>query len=87
MEASGLIQAGWIPKIISRSAFQIVETHNLDTNVVRISFRFKPGDIGNVEETCHLAQTESPGLVFDCSEGTLTLSDDGIGYFTNERDE
>ena len=49
LEASGLVVAGWLPGYLPRSAYQIEERHNIDTNVVWASFRYKVGDIESVE--------------------------------------
>ena len=87
MEASGLIEAGWIPKIIPKSAFEIHETHNVDTNTVRVSFRFSPGDIGITENECRSVPAINKELVFECAEGILTLTEEGHGYFTSEWNE
>lgn len=83
MEASGLIGAGWIPAIIPRSAYEISETHNLDTRIVHMTFRFRLGDIDIPEDLCN-SISNGTALVFSCSEGILTLSDDGRGHFTSE---
>ena len=84
MEASGLIEAGWIPQVIPKSAFEISETHNLDTGTVRISFRFRPGDVDIVEKECRLTSTPNMDPVFTCPEGTLTVTEEGQGYFTSD---
>ena len=38
------IERGWIPGIIPDSAFEITETHNLDTNILVGSFKYKEED-------------------------------------------
>ncbi len=38
------IQRGWIPAILPNSAFDIVETHDIDTNVILGSFSYKEKD-------------------------------------------
>jgi len=38
------IERGWIPGIIPDSAFEIAETHNLDTNIIVGSFKYKEED-------------------------------------------
>ncbi|WP_415405758.1 hypothetical protein ACLHDG_08310 [Sulfurovum sp. CS9] len=38
------IQRGWIPEILPDSAFQIIETHNLDTNSINGSFQYSEKD-------------------------------------------
>ena len=84
MEASGLIEAGWIPTIIPQSAFEISETHNLGTSIVHITFRFRLGDIDIPEDRCH-SISKGTEIVFSCTEGTLTFTEDGHGYFTSEQ--
>ena len=32
---SGIMDAGWIPAFIPRSSYEIKETHNIDTNIVK----------------------------------------------------
>ena len=38
------IERGWVPGIIPDSAFEITETHNLDTNILVGSFKYKEED-------------------------------------------
>jgi hypothetical protein len=38
------IEHGWIPGIIPDSAFEIAETHDLDTNIIVGSFKYKEED-------------------------------------------
>jgi len=38
------IEQGWIPAILPESAYEIAETHNLDTNELFGSFRYKERD-------------------------------------------
>jgi len=45
------MQEGWVPKILPTSAFDIVETHNIDTNENFGKFSYKEQD-----ETSFLAQ-------------------------------
>ena len=35
---------GWIPSILPKSAYEITETHNIDTNAVFGSFKYKEED-------------------------------------------
>jgi hypothetical protein len=83
LAASGLIQQGWVPKIIPRSAYAISETHNLDTNVVRLWFSFAPGDTELAEAQCEPIQATVKARVFRCAGGLLTLGSDGAGFFTD----
>ena len=84
MEASGLMQAGWIPKSLPRSASQISETHNLDTNVIKIAFRYAPGDFGPVAQQCSSIPSEDTQIVFQCRDGTYSFTTNGHGFYTNE---
>ena len=86
MEAGGLMVAGWIPKVIPKSAYAITETHNLDTNAVQISFSFSPGDTNIAADKCRLTSTSGMESVFYCSAGNLTLTTEGHGFFTSERE-
>jgi hypothetical protein len=40
----GAIRRGWIPEIIPESSFNIIETHNLDTNTIKGSLQYKEID-------------------------------------------
>ena len=40
----GAIERGWIPEIIPNSSFNIIETHNLDTNQIEGSLEYKEID-------------------------------------------
>ncbi len=84
MQASGLMQAGWIPKSLPRSASQISETHNLDTNVVKIAFQYAPGDFGTVAQQCASILAEDTQIVFQCRDGTYSFTTNGRGFYTNE---
>lgn len=39
-----VIEDGWIPGILPNSAYEIVETHNIDTNTVFGTFKYKEQD-------------------------------------------
>ena len=87
MADSGLIDAGWIPDYLPRSAFDIDATHNLESNIVKINFRFKLGDTGIARRRCTSATSTGQGILLTCEEGSLQLSNDGQGYFTNAPDD
>jgi len=38
------IEKGWIPAILPKSAYEITETHNIDTNELFGSFKYKEKD-------------------------------------------
>jgi hypothetical protein len=86
MEASGLVETGWLPGYLPRSAFQIEERHNIDTNEVWASFRFKIGDVDSVESKCEKIAENDRGKKYLCPPldtrtTTIILSNDGVGYY------
>lgn len=42
------IEKGWIPNILPRSSYEIYEWHDLDTNIVRLKFKFDKRDINEL---------------------------------------
>ena len=40
----GAVEAGWIPPFVPDSATDIIEQHNIDSNVVYLSFSLPPND-------------------------------------------
>jgi len=44
VEEQGAIDRGWIPAILPESAYEITETHDLDTNTLFGSFKYKEKD-------------------------------------------
>ena len=44
------IEQGWIPGIIPDSAFEIAETHDMDTNIIVGSFRYEEEDEAKLME-------------------------------------
>ena len=84
MAASQTMAAGWIPKTIPRSAYDISETHNLDNNKVRLTFKFAPGDHEVASRTCRLTAEQETEFVFFCPDGTLRLATSGQGSFESD---
>lgn len=41
----GAIERGWIPNVLPRSSYEIYEWHDLDTNIVRLKFKFDKKDM------------------------------------------
>ena len=79
---SDLMRSGWIPKVLPKSAYAITETHNLDTNLVQIEFKYTPGDTAVAKQKCQQTNTTDTLLIFSCSKGRLTLTRDGIGKYS-----
>ena len=44
VQTKKVIEKGWIPKILPASAYDIVETHDVDTNTVFGKFSYKESD-------------------------------------------
>ena len=44
VQAEKVIEKGWIPKILPASAYNIVESHDIDTNTVFGKFSYKERD-------------------------------------------
>ena len=53
-EESGIIDRGWIPEFIPKSAYDIEEQHKVDIAIIDLEFMFAPGDIGAIENACSL---------------------------------
>ena len=86
MEASGLVEAGWLPEYLPPSAFQIEERHNIDTNEVWASFRYEVNDVQSVEAVCEIIAENNRGCKYLCPPldsrtSTIILGDDGNGYY------
>ena len=52
LKGSGLIEKGWIPEYLPKSARNIRERHDLDTNHVHVTFEYRPGDTADLEKVC-----------------------------------
>jgi hypothetical protein len=78
---SGIMEAGWVPTFIPRSSYEIRETHNIDTNIVKMSFKYNPVDKDSVKENCHLGKPIIDGEQYLCEyfghKVTITLYADG----------
>jgi hypothetical protein len=88
MEAAGMIARGWLPDFLPRSARQIEETHDLDTNKVQATFRYDVHDVQSVEAACRSVsqsdrQTQFKCLLSDGHMATLTLGCDGIAHYSS----
>jgi hypothetical protein len=86
MEAAGLIAAGWLPEFLPRSARQIEETYNIDTNEVSATFTYDVGDVQSVEAACDKVAQSERGAEYTCRTrygqiATLLLGSDGIAYY------
>ena len=63
-ERAGAVRAGWIPDWLPKSAANLREVHNLDTNQSMLSFRYDSSDRLTVPTTCsHLRALSEIGSV------------------------
>jgi len=86
---SELMQKGWVPDFIPRSAYDIDENHRVDVPRVNVKFRFAPGDIAQIEEACtRQASGDRGGASYKCVHGTdklvVRLNGDGRGEIFSE---
>jgi hypothetical protein len=67
-EKAGAMRRGWVPAWIPRSARTIRETHDLDTKQTMLSFRYAPGEMLAVPDSCiPVGSTELRGTPFSPS--------------------
>jgi hypothetical protein len=87
MVDSGIINEGWVPDYLSGSSFEIEETHNTESNVIKVTFRFNPGDTELAKSICNSETKLENGILLMCKEGNIELLNEGTGYFTNEQND
>lgn len=80
-KASGIMDRGWIPTFIPKSATNINEQHDLDTNWVKMTFNYAPDDIDITRLTCNSELVIENGIEFKCeyfsSNVIIRLFEDG----------
>jgi hypothetical protein len=84
---SGAFERGWLPEYLPRSAKNIHEEHNLDTNQGWAKFEFDVKDIAKIESQCQLSEKNQNEQKFSCRETDKTtvafvLQLDGKGHYT-----
>jgi hypothetical protein len=92
LRASGLIERGWVPDYLPRSATEIEESHDIDTNRGWASFKYKIGDTAAADQGCRLLHQTKEGRKYLCppfekQTAILVLRADGGGYLTMHADE
>jgi hypothetical protein len=53
---SGILDRGWIPKFIPKSAYDIKEQHKVDVAYIDVEFKFDSGDVDAFEGSCLLQE-------------------------------
>lgn len=86
MEAAKMIESGWLPEFLPKSATDIEESHNIDTNRVWASFKYQAGDLQSVEGACKKVAENNRGKKYLCPPldtrtSTIILGSDGAGYY------
>jgi hypothetical protein len=66
MQSSGIFEKGWLPSYLPKSATNIKESHNLDSNIVNATFVFNPTDVESVKENCKLLEETEKVYAFSC---------------------
>lgn len=66
---SGAVRRGWLPLAFPATAHDIVETHNIDTNEVWISFHYKGDGINELISHC----TEHPNIILPSARRVMKL--------------
>lgn len=91
LKESELINKGWVPIFIPKSAYDIDETHTVDVGRVNVRFRFRPGDAKEIETVCTIASnSDAKTRYYRCEHGhvndmvVVRLSADGQGEILSE---
>jgi len=87
LKSSDLIKKGWLPEYFPKTATNIVESHNIDTNRVKATFNYNISELSSVGAACRQIINSSEEITFRCppfeSEVvTLRFRKDGTGEFT-----
>ena len=89
--SAGMIERGWLPDYFPKSATNIREGHNIDTNRVWASFNYNVKDIKHIETVCTKVAESADGNKFLCppyeiKTNTMILRNDGSGHFLSYED-
>jgi len=89
---SGLIDKGWVPEYLPRSATDIEELHDIDTNQAWASFKYRAGDTAAADKGCQVLHQTNEGRKYLCppferQTAILVLNTDGTGYVSTHADE
>ena len=91
LQASGLIERGWLPDHLPKSATQIEESHDIDTNEGSAYFKYQVGDTTRADQGCQLIQQTDNGRKYLCpplglQTAIVVLRNDGTGYVSMHAD-
>jgi len=74
VKASGIMDRGWIPTYIPKSATNIKEQHDIDTNWVEVTFKYTIGDIEDTKEACDSIEYLEDRIIFNCKNFSSNVS-------------
>ena len=89
-KAAGMMDAGWIPTFIPYSSSEIRETHDIDTNTVKMTFKYSLNDTAEIEKNCTQkmtspANTKQYICTYYGNEVIIELRSDGSGRLESYR--
>ena len=81
---SDLIEHGWVPADLPRSARGIEESHDVSANTGGGSFRYDPADAETISKNCRILRSTERGSKFLCppfdeASFVIVLRTDGSG--------
>ncbi len=90
MKKSRVFRNGWLPKYIPKTATNIQEKHDLDSNSVFATFQYDPNEVLKVREVCLEAPPENGSIKFFCPpfigiSNVLLLHQNGNGHYKLSR--
>ncbi|MEA3492389.1 MAG: hypothetical protein U9R27_10870 [Campylobacterota bacterium] len=89
-KTSGIMDRGWIPTYIPKSAIDIQEQHDIDTNWVKMTFKYTIGDIKDTKEACESMEYIDNGIKFNCkyfsNNVSIILYDSGYAKLSSSPD-
>ncbi|GAB1267011.1 hypothetical protein NBRC116493_02640 [Aurantivibrio infirmus] len=89
METSGIFEAGWLPPYLPKSATNIREKHDIDTNFVHATFEYEQQDKSSVIDNCQIIEHQKKVTIFNCNyrgnEAVLKLYNNGFAEYSSLR--
>ena len=64
LKDSGIIEKGWVANFIPKSAYDIHEQHDIDTNRVKMTFKFDENDTKPLTDSCNVKKTGEETIYF-----------------------
>lgn len=62
-QKSGDIERGWLPDFLPNSATQIIESHNVEINAMRVEFKFKRNDLDFLKQFNEASDSEKTKII------------------------